>query len=372
MKIVYCAPFGSNFPSRDANSIHIMRMCEAFANLGHEVILLVSHKGKGPEEIFVNYGIAANFRIMTIKIPLVKGKTLYYSLKAGMVARSLNPDIVAGRNTIACAFTAGAGIPTVYDSHYPVWENHFIDRASFRIMKNSRSLVRMTTNSHALKRMYEEKGLTPGCGITVAHNGSSPFSLSEVPEKWPGRPDCLQVGYTGHLYQGRGMEIIAECARLLPGIDFHVVGGTDNDIDRWRRNSEAENLIFHGFIRHSEIHRYRNKCDVLLAPYMDTGIEMAGGGGDQSKYMNPIKIIEYMSARKAIICSDLPILKELLDEESAVFVSPAEISLWVKAIENMTDVRYRTSLAENAFRKYKNRLTWEARAGIFLNDIRLP
>ena len=38
MKILYISK--SVIPSRSANSIHVMKMCQAFANNGHEVVLL--------------------------------------------------------------------------------------------------------------------------------------------------------------------------------------------------------------------------------------------------------------------------------------------------------------------------------------------
>ena len=38
MKILYISK--SVIPSRSANSIHVMKMCNAFANSGHEVVLL--------------------------------------------------------------------------------------------------------------------------------------------------------------------------------------------------------------------------------------------------------------------------------------------------------------------------------------------
>ena len=38
MKILYISK--SSIPSRTANSIHVMKMCQAFADNGHEVVLL--------------------------------------------------------------------------------------------------------------------------------------------------------------------------------------------------------------------------------------------------------------------------------------------------------------------------------------------
>jgi hypothetical protein len=44
MKILYIS--NSTIPSRTANSIHVIKMCHAFADNGHEVILLAPDKKK--------------------------------------------------------------------------------------------------------------------------------------------------------------------------------------------------------------------------------------------------------------------------------------------------------------------------------------
>ncbi len=367
MKVFYIAGYDTSFPSRDARSIHIMRMCEAISNLGHDVFLIVSNLSKYEEEVFDYYGIVNSFNIQIIRVPDFNGKTLLYSVKSAFYAKKFKPDIVISRYILPSLVSANLGLPVVYDSHGPAWERHKIEVIAFRFLLKNKNLVRMTTNSSALKTMYEESGKVPSCGITLAYNGSLMLPHDEFPTSWPGRQNVLQLGYMGHLYPGRGVEIIIECAKILPQHDFHIIGGTEEDIEYWKNIANYDNLFFHGFIKHSDIYRYRNKCDVLLAPYMDKNVAMAGGGGDQSKYMNPIKIVEYMSSKKPIICSDLPVLRELLDENSAVFASPNNIKEWCLAINRMKDDHFRNSLASCAFRKFENKLTWEARARILLN-----
>ena len=369
MRIVYFAGYGSNFPSRDANSIHIMRMCEAFSQIGHEVILYVSGRGKKPTDIFKFYGIRESFRIAIVKVPLIKGKTLIYSIKAGLSAWKLKPEIAIGRSAQACALSAILGTNVIYDAHGPVWEISRIEFFSYRLLYNNRNLIRMTSNSRALKSIYEKEGLVPKCGIIVAHNGSLLLPLEDMPQEWPGRSESLQVGYIGHLYPGRGVEIILACAERLQEFDFHIIGGNQEDIDYWRTRVCYPNLYFHGFIPHAEIYRYRNRCDVLLAPYGSEKVSLAGGGGDQSRYMNPIKIIEYMSSNKAIICSDIPVLRELLDDDSALFVNPGNVDEWITAINKLKDSVLREKIAANAYSRFMGKLTWTERAGILLNGL---
>ena len=63
MKILYIS--NSIIPSRAANSIHVMKMSQAFANIGHEVILLAPDRRKKYEknvhDIYDYYGVKKKF-----------------------------------------------------------------------------------------------------------------------------------------------------------------------------------------------------------------------------------------------------------------------------------------------------------------------
>ena len=362
MHIAYVAPHSANFATRAANRIHVMRMCEAFVENGDSVTLVVSGGEETKTDIFEYYGMGSSFEIHQIEVPQVKGKKLHYALRASRAVASLKPDLVVGRCTRTCALTALKGIPTVYDAHQPVWGN-FFEFLFYLVLRNNENLVRMTTNSRALKEMFEKNRLAPRCGITVANNGSLASPLEDFPDNWPGRGNSFQVGYLGHLYPGRGVEIIISCAEGMPDVDFHVVGGTEKDISYWKSAANLPNLFFHGFVKHADTYKYRNRCDALLAPYQEK-VAFSGGTGDQSKYMNPIKIFEYMSSRQPIICSDLPVLHEVLEHDrNALFCAPGDPGEWQLAINRLrSDPNLGKRLAAVAYEDFINCYTWKARA----------
>lgn len=364
MKLVYAAPFSSRFPSRDANSIHIMRMCEAFADLNHTVTLFIPARGASEQDILDHYGVQPSFIIRQVSAPGIKGKSLWYSAKVYSAIKHLAVDRVVGRSTQVCALTARKGIPTVYDSHAPIWQESRPERLAYRTMLSAKGLVRMTTNSRALKTMYENANKVPHCGITVASNASRPAPLDELPASWPGDPAKLQAGYIGHLYRGRGMELIVQCAEQLPEVDFHIIGGNEADITFWRSQVDLANVHLHGFVPPRQTHMFRNACDILLAPYRASGVQYAGGGGDQSAYMNPIKLFEYMASRKPIVCSDLPVLGDVLQHKhNAYLCRPDHTEDWVEAIQQLAlNKNWRETLAEQAYADFLQHYTWQARA----------
>lgn len=82
MKILYIS--NSIIPSNNANSIHVMKMCQALADNGHKVTLLapnkVNHFEKNISDVYEFYNVKKNFKIKKLWYPNFKGKTLVYAL----------------------------------------------------------------------------------------------------------------------------------------------------------------------------------------------------------------------------------------------------------------------------------------------------
>ena len=165
--------------------------------------------------------------------------------------------------------------------------------------------------------------------------------------------------------------MIVEMAERCRWADFHLVGGTDEDVACWRdRLRSVENVKVYGFVPLSETGGYRLACDVLLAPYQEH--VAVQGGGDTSAWMSPLKVFEYMAAGRAILCSDLPVLREVLtDETTALLCSPGDLTSWVTALERLRDdAGFREQLGRNARAEYLSKYTWKARAEKVLMGLR--
>jgi len=82
MKILYLS--NAIIPSRTANSIHIMKMCQAFAENGHEVILVAPHikdrYEKHINDFYEFYGVKKNFKIKKFWSPNIIGGSYLYLL----------------------------------------------------------------------------------------------------------------------------------------------------------------------------------------------------------------------------------------------------------------------------------------------------
>lgn len=366
MKIVYIA--NSIVPSRIANSIHVMNICSSLAKMGHDVtILLPKIDGdENQEEIFSFYGLDPDFKMEKLYFPSFKGKTFYYTYAIYKALKRIKPDYVIGRFVNGNAIAAMMGFPSTFDSHGPMWEDSKISNWFFKRMLNQKALKKLTVNSIALKDIYLKSGIFNDtkfdtANLVVAHNGANDYDLHEKAEV-PGRKESLKVGYFGHLYAGRGIDLIIELARRMPDLEYYIVGGEEEDIAYWKQQTDLTNLHFLGFVPFAEVYKYRHSCDILLAPYQKI-VSPGGTIGDQGPYMNPIKYLEYMSSRKAIVASELPSTREVLDESNAILVDCDDIDQWENAIRQLADnPELREQLSDKSYSDFQKNFTWKMRA----------
>ncbi|WP_197085034.1 glycosyltransferase family 4 protein [Saccharothrix sp. ST-888] len=174
----------------------------------------------------------------------------------------------------------------------------------------------------------------------------------------------------GHLCPGRGTDVILELAARLPGLDFPLVGGTAEDRAHWEGRSHRSNVYFHGHEPPARLHPYYRAFDLVLAPYQRR-VACAGGIGDISRWVSPMKLFEYMSHGKAIIASDLPVLREVLaDGVNSLLCPPDDVSAWAGAVARLAaDAPRRAALGAAARRQLDLQHTWLSRVDQVLPDL---
>lgn len=365
MKIFYIST--SIIPSRFANSIHVMKMCQAFAKGGHEVVLYACHSNNLEDE-YGYYGVDRCFDIVKRKWPPVRGigGFLYAHQVWKDILKKELPDLFYGRDPYSMSLLASTGCPLIYEAHTPP-ENRILEYLMARIFRYP-NFCRLVVISEALKKEYMRIfHQLSSARILVAHDGAdipTDHKTEVFAKDWPGRSDRVQIGYVGHLYAGKGMEVIARLAQQMPNCDFHVIGGIEEDIERWKEScSETTNICFHGFVAHGMLQELYESFDITLAPYQR---RVVGGGRkvDISRWMSPLKIFEYMAHGKAIVASDLPVLREvLIDRENSLLVEPEDIHGWIQAIRSLNDnAQFREMLGTNARNSLINLYSWSVRA----------
>jgi glycosyltransferase involved in cell wall biosynthesis len=345
-------------------------MCQAFAKNGHEVILIARNKKREMEaketDIYAFYGVENCFEIIKLPWLPIKGSVFIYGFASGKKALELRPDIVYCRNIPGCYFVAKFGASVIYESHSPVKGIGMISDWLFKRILNSSNLEKLVVITFALKEYYEINYPSANGKIKVAPDAADPMPESIQPIELPNKSERLQIGYVGHLYRGKGMEIVSRLAMSCPWADFHIVGGTDKDINFWKKQcSSIKNISFQSYIPHVEVAKYIQAFDIVILPNQrKVSTDNNFGGKDIGQWTSPLKAFEYMAAGKPIIASDLSILREILEHEhNALLCLPDSVLAWQNAIERLrNDQKLRDRLGRNAYNDFMANHTWKKRA----------
>jgi len=366
VRITYFA--NGSIPSRSANSVHIMKMCEALGDEGHAVTLRVPDQG--PAELrgadpFAWYGVRSVFRLRKARWmprhPQGVVDLLWVLLSALLIRCVDRAQVCVTRNPWAGFLFPRLGIVTILELHGPIATQGWLGRLYRRFQAfRHPNLMRLVVISEALGARYRAAGAPEGI-IRVLRDA---VDAEKYPEPvYPERRERLRVGYVGSLNDGKGMEILIALAARDGGNEYHVYGGSPADVARWRgAPATPANVILHGHIPNAEVPAVLGGFDVALMPYL-TRVSVSGNYGDVAAWMSPLKMFEYMAAGRAIVCSDLPVLREVLEHErTALLAAPEDIAAWAAAVARLADPALRARLGRAARERAVREFSWRYRA----------
>ena len=370
MKITYISD--SAIPSSSPNSVHVMKMCQAFALLGHEVTLY----GKNTTSCFsrVNdvhsfYAVDNGFNISIYPNQAFKGSGMFYNLSFIWRILLLRSDLFYTRSILAAFFLLLYGRQIVFEVHEPFEGKGRLLNFMFSFIKKHKRLRKMVVISDALRKYYVNSGGMSLERIMVAHDGADPFVAARPVINDP----SIKVGYIGSLYPGKGLEILVPLARVCSNVVFHVVGGNEEQVEKAKKEAgDVQNLVFHGFKSQQEIPGYISSFDVLIAPYSARVIvSEKKGANNLALWMSPLKLFEYMASGKPIISTALPVIKEVLQHGyNALLCDPENLEQWKERIYQMvSDADLRARLSKRALEDFNSRYTWQKRAAYILSNL---
>ena len=362
MKIAYLA--ATVIPSRTANSIHIMKMCQAFAQLGHDTWLSARVVPSQKHDVFDYYGIKTKFSVLQKpQVGAVRLSPHVSALISVLRILPIKPDFVIARDLRGAYFSSFLGVTTCFEIHGLVWESGKSKLRLFRNMLHHKGFRALVVITRTLKEQYESH-FPELCGkILVLPDGADPLDGRQAASPGIAVPGRTNVGYIGHLYKGKGMEIISKVAGLCPNAHFHIVGGKEEDLNWWKgQMRDVQNVTFYGFKPHSSIPGFLNDFDIVLLPNQ-TEVR-ANAGAEIGHWTSPLKLFEYMAAGKPIICSDLPVLREVVRHGENAHLCPSDKpELWAEAIETIAgDKAYAKKLSIQARHELETQYTWAIRA----------
>lgn len=339
-----------------------MKMCAAFAAHGNDVTLF--GKGKGGSDVYTRYDVPESFKLALsphLDIPQIGGfvRLAFTLMKAKFVGKA---NIIYGRDFWTLAAMAGKKVPIMLELHEIPKAGSKSEKLVRKIL-TAPNLLGLVLISEGLKQDLLAFHPYAEDKILIAHDGA------DIPAK-PITPAALnipkdtdfQIGYGGSLYPGKGVEIIIEIAKAAPYIGFHICGGPESELQKWKALGLPDNIVFYGHIDQKFLQSHLTACNALIAPYMPK-IEI-NTGADISRWISPLKLFEYMALEKPILCSDLPVLHETMThKQNALLATPQKIDEWLANIEYLkSDVTLSKSLTDKAFQQIQTEYSWHKRA----------
>ena len=355
---IFCVSM-AQIPSDTANSIQVMKVCQAFVQLGHAVNLLVPGKQPTtmqPQQLQNHYGLQVTFPIEWLPIH----NRRLFPWKAVWRARRSGADLLYAWPLQTAALGLLAGMPSMLELHDfpsgtfgPLWLRLFL------FIPGRKRLLPITEALRRFLYLPEQKTVVAPDGVDIERYRDLPESGSV--RRQLNLPEAATVLCTGHLYAGRGAELFLKLAKEFPQVSFVWVGGRPVDVEAWKGRADSlTNVLFTGFVPNELIPLYQSAADILLMPYERE--VTTSSGGNTAEICSPMKMFEYMACGRAILSSDLPVLREVLDDTKAVFCPLEDAEAWKSTLGGLlADPQRRQGLGQRA-REAAGQYSWVERA----------
>lgn len=332
MKICYLA--NTAIPSSNASAIQIVKMCEAFSELKNEVMLISTNVSS--DNIFNFYNIKTKFKFEKIKyfkkFPL--GIKFYlFSFFSIIKSIKFKPDIYITRNFFTCFLLVILRKKLIFELHHDLNNESRVIRFLVKYFNflNSSYIKKIIGITHGVKRVFVKKHNVNKNKIFVLPSGSS----LKINFSYKHNKKNFKIGYFGSLYESRGLDLIYELAKIDKKNQYYVYGNKKN-LKNSQRHIFIKNLNLYNYIPYKKISNKLSEMDVLLMPYVSP-ITVSGDVSDITNYTSPLKLFDYLSAGKIIICSSFAVLKEVIkDKKNAVFIKNYKnVFAWKNEIQKL-------------------------------------
>ena len=389
MRLVYAST--ASLPTEKAHGLQIVENCSAFAAAGAEVGLVVARRrmrgatATSPD-LFEHYGVGRDFSVevlpcLDLPVPVRAMEPAAFRLMSATFGKALlarvsrlGPEAVLySRDPIPLVIAARALPPSrlVYEAHQlPV---SAAGRWLHRACVGGAGLVVAVTDSLAAESVRRGARAT-----IVARDGFRAGRFLGMPGREEARrlvglpAGGFVVGYAGQLHTmevSKGVEVLVDAAarlRDLP-VTVCVVGGPGHLVEalrsRWREHwLDPARFVAPGQVPPSRVPAWLAAFDVAAIPFPVTR--------HFAECASPLKLFEYLAAGLPVVASDLPSIREVVEEGvTALLVPASDPGAFAAAVRRLEgNAALRDGLATRA-RQTAASYTWEARARRILDAI---
>ena len=329
-----------------ANSIQTILNCNALAEHFEVELLLISKASEPVDSLEKITEDCSRINILWFKSRLF--------LYCHLISRMLFQDCVLySRSTVFGIFFSILGRKTIVELHQDrLSSNKLLNYCLFYFLsKVELKRLELVVISDGLRRILCSKGLDRK--LNVLHDGFD--QSSAVPSV---KQRKQRIVYTGMVSFDRGFADICAIAKECPDKLFVVIGADRRDVEVYRREAGKRGVSnLKVFVKQSRkrVAIYQCNAAVLLAIWGDNVPTM--------EYCSPLKLFEYMSVGRPILCHDYKVLAEVLpiDNEGVRLFKPGDIQRAVRCLRELSETR-EASVRARDLKDHVQQYSYEARA----------
>ena len=373
MTVLYIS--NGNIPSLWAHTFQTMKMAEAYAQRIRDFRFVVESdllsRIRPRVDVRRWYGLHRSLRIVRLVHGFRRHTTFDSTSPSDRFLKAATRYANWRKPAVVLTRSYHVAEKCIEDGHHVLIEMHggpdhpHMERV--RRFAHKSNLVGVVTTLDYLKRGYighgvpEDKILVKPNGVDVHQYKALNLDRDTARETLRLPHDRPILIYVGHLYEEKGVGTVINAARLWPECLVLLVGGWDKDVERWRSTcSDLDNVLFTGFVENSVLPQYITAADMCVLPHRTS---------DKSAPETcPLKLLEYMAARRPTIVSDIPMTRAFIhDGRNALVVASDDAGALASAARRLaSDPTLAHALADQAWLDVQP-LSWDARAGDILD-----
>jgi glycosyltransferase involved in cell wall biosynthesis len=228
---------------------------------------------------------------------------------ARLIARITGSRYIYEKHSDPSSYKKGWLRNRLMDAYH--WVEKFAARGANAVICTGQGLVEQAAKMAPGRPVYHIFDI-PSSLVEVDREVSSSLRIQLSTHK-----DEILITYVGSFAVYQGVDLLFESIPLVVKKNqkarFVIIGGTTEEIKaRQKQLKEQEvtdEVLFLGKIPPDELPGYLSASDILLVP------RLAGVN-------TPLKVLDYFKAGGAIIATDVPGNRLILDDESALFADP--------------------------------------------------
>jgi hypothetical protein len=368
MKIHYLAT--SNVPSRTANALQIVKMCESISKLGHSISLLTPNLKTQNMSLKKYYDLKHNFELIKIgklKENIIGLNNILIPLDLVLKSLILGCDLIITRNSFISLILIILRKKHILELHDDLNVSGNLISKIFKLFNllNSSSINKVIFISLNLKKFITTKYNYKNKNFEILHDATE-IKNDDI-KVFNG--EKLNIGYFGSIYKSRGINLILDLARLDKKNNYYIYGGTKNDMEKLINRNRLKNLVLKSQIPYAMVKKEIIKMDVLLMPYTKK-TTISGDHGNIIKFMSPMKMFDYLGAAKIILSADIPVLREILipNYNSILIKNFMNVKNWKLNIDKIINNKNKFLIMRKNALKTAKQNNWNLRAKNMLSN----